>query len=121
MHRAEAAFADRLDIGIDDALQVLQAAQLHVVRGIVVQPGGGCSWPGAEDEAEAVVKMDVVNELHHFVEVFFRLTGKAHDEIAAHGQIRTDGAQLAHRAFVFHGGVAAFHGHQDAVRAVLHG
>ena len=31
-----------------------------------------------------------------------------------------DGAQLAHRALVFHGGVAALHRHQDAVAAVLH-
>ena len=100
---------------------MLQPAQLHIVRRVVVQARSRRARAGAEDEAEAVVEVNVVDQLHHLVEVVFRLAGEAHDEVAAHGQVGANGAQLAHRALVFHGGVAALHGHQNAVAAVLHG
>ena len=100
---------------------MVQSLELHVVGRVVVQVGRRRARPRAENEAEAGVIAHIVNELHHFVEVFVGLARKAHNEIAAHGHVWPNGTQFANGAFVFHGGVAAFHGHQNSVRAVLHG
>jgi hypothetical protein len=120
LHRALAAGADGAHVVVDGGLQVLQARELDFVRRVVVQRRGRRAGARAEDEAEAGVVADLVDQLHHLVEVVFGLAGEADDEVAAHGQVGADGAQLAHRALVFHGGVAALHRHQDAVAAVLH-
>ena len=72
LHSAQAAFADAFDVRIDDALQVVQAAQFVVVRRVVVQIGGRRAGAGAEDKAERVVKVHIVNQLHHLVEVVLR-------------------------------------------------
>ena len=90
------------------------------MRRVVGQVGGRRAGARAEDEAEAGVVADVVDQLHQLVEILFRLAGKADDEVAAHADAGPHRAQLAHDALVFHGGVAALHGHQDAVGAVLH-
>ena len=99
---------------------MLQAPELDLVRCIVVQGGRGRARPRAVDETEGGVVANIVDQLHHLVEVVFGFARKAHDEIAAHRQVRADGTQLADGAFVFHRGVAALHGHQYPVRAVLH-
>jgi hypothetical protein len=114
------AWPKRLTLGVDHGLQRVQARQLHFMRRVVLQRGSRRAGARAEDEAEAVVELAVVDQLHHLGEVFVGLAGEADDEVAAQGQVGADGAQLAHRALVFHGGVAALHGHQDAVAAVLH-
>ena len=90
------------------------------MRRVVGQIGRRCTRARAEDETEGCVKTDVGDQLHQLVKVFFGLTGKTDDEIRAHGDVRSHGAQFADRAFVFHGGVTAFHGHQNTVAAVLH-
>jgi hypothetical protein len=92
LHLAHQALADALDVAVDHGLQLVQAAQLDFVRRVVVQVGGGRARARAEDEAERVVEMDVVDELHHLGKIFLRLAGEADDEIAAHGQIGADGA-----------------------------
>jgi hypothetical protein len=115
LHRSHALLTNRFDVGVDDGLQLVQAAQFHVAGRLVVQVGGGRARAGAEDEAEGVVEADVVDQLHHPGEIIFGLAGETDDKVAAHRQIGPDGAQLLHRAPVFHSGVAALHRHQDAV------
>ena len=90
------------------------------MRRVVMQRGGRRSGSRAEDEAEAAVEADVGDQLHRLREVVVGLAGKADDEVARQADAGPHGAQLAHRALVFHCGVAALHRHQDAVAAVLH-
>ena len=87
---------------------------------VVVQRGGGGAGARAVDEAEGGVKTHVVDELHHLLEIVVGFTGEADDKVAAQHQIGPNRAQFAHRAFVLQRGVAAFHGAQNAVGAVLH-
>ena len=91
------------------------------MRGIVMQVGGGCAGARAEDETERCVVAHIVNQLHHLGKVFFRLAGKAHDEVTGQTDIRPHSAQLADDALVFHGRVATLHGHEDTVGAMLYG
>ena len=121
MHRAHALHVDVAHVVFDDFLHLLQATQFYLVGRVVVQIGRGCAGAGAEDEAERVVKVHIVHELDELLVVFLGLARKAHDKVRAHRHIRANGAQLFHRALVFHGGVAALHSHQNAVAAMLHG
>ena len=99
---------------------MLQSRQLHGMRGVVVQRGGGGAGARAVDEAEGGVEADIVDELHHFLEIVVRFTGEADDEVARQHHVWANRAQFADGAFVFQRGVAAFHGAQNAVGAVLH-
>jgi hypothetical protein len=52
------------------------------------------TWPRAEDEAEARVEADVIDQLHHLGEVVLGLAGKAHDEVAGQAQLRSHARSL---------------------------
>ena len=80
---AHAAGADALHVGFHGGLQVLQALQFHLVRGVVGQVGRGRAGPGAEDEAERAVKAHVGDELHQLLKIRLGLAGEADDEITA--------------------------------------
>ena len=111
LHSAQAAVANALHVGLNGGLQMVQALELQIVRGLVVQIGRGCAGAWAEYKAEAGVVAHIVDEFHHLAKVFFGFPGKAHNEVAAHGHVRPNGAQFANGAFVFHRGVATLHGH----------
>jgi hypothetical protein len=53
-------------------------------------------------------------------EVLLGLAGEADDEVAGQADVRAAWRAACARALVFHGRVAALHGHQDAVAAMLH-
>ena len=112
--------ADALHIFLNGGLQMLQAAQFDLVGRVVGQIGRRGSRARAEDEAERRVVAHIGDELHHLLEIFFGFTWKAHDEVRAHRHVRAYRAQFAQGALVLHGGVAPFHGHQDAIAAVLY-
>ena len=58
-----------------------QAFDQHFARRVVVQFGRRSSWARAENERERGVETDVVDQLHRFLEVLRRFSGKADDEI----------------------------------------
>ncbi len=100
---------------------MLQTLQLHAGGGRVEQVGGRRAGARAVDEAERRVEADVVHQLHELVEVLVLLAGEADDEVGGQADVGAHRAQLADGALVLERRVAALHGRQDAVGAVLHG
>ena len=99
---------------------MLQARQLHGVRQVIFQSGCWCAWAWAVDEAKGSIKTHIVNEFHHFLEIIVRLTRKPNNEVTREHHVGTNRPQFAYGAFVFQSSVAAFHGTQNTVRAMLH-
>src|SRR5690554_6865016 len=112
--------ADIHHILVQAILQNTQPLLLHLHRRIVRQIRRRSTRAGAVDEAEGHIKADVVDQLHGVLEILIGFTREADDEIRGEADVRADFAQTAQFGLVFQGGVAAFHGGQDAIRAALH-
>src|SRR3546814_12727716 len=63
---------------VDQGLQLLQAAQLGVLRRVVGQVGSRRARAARIDEGERRVEADVFDQLQGFLEVFFGFARKAH-------------------------------------------
>ena len=85
------------------------------MRRVIMQRGSGGAGARAVDEAERGVEADIVDELHHFLEIVVGFARKADDKVTTQHHVGTNGAQFADGAFVFQRGIAAFHGAQNAV------
>ncbi len=120
LHGADAAVADAAYVRLECGLQMLQSPQLDVVRRVVGEVGRRRARARAEDEAEACVEADVVDQRHQLREVVVALAGEADDEVARQADARAHRAQPADRALVLQRRVAALHRGEDAVAAVLH-
>ena len=106
---------------IDAVLQSGQAGLLHFHVDVIRQVRGRGAGARAVDEAEAHVEVDLLDEFHGGLEVFVRLVREADDEVGAHGDVGTHGAQAADLGLVLQHGVRALHHGQDAIRAALDG
>ena len=116
---ADHRFGDGLRQFLDALLQAHQAFDLHFVRRVVGELGGGCPGAGAVEEGKRRVETDIVDELHRFLEILGSLAREADDEVRRQRQVGACGAQLAHQTLVLDRGVAALHRRQHAVRSRL--
>src|SRR3569623_2227677 len=98
---------------------MLQALELDLARRVVFQIRRRRAGARAEDETEAVVESDIIDQLHQGDEIGIGFTGKADDEVRRYGDVRPHLAQPANDRLVFQRRVTAFHCRQNTVGAVL--
>lgn len=81
LSRAHHAASNLGSLLVDTCLKSLEALKLVRLRRVIRQVGGRCAWPARVDKRERRVKTNLVNQLHGFVEVIFRFTWKANNEV----------------------------------------
>ena len=72
---------------VDRSLQALQALGFHVFGDLIVHLGAGVPGRGEYLNEKAAGKSDFVDQAQRVGEIFFRLAGKADDEIGCQRQI----------------------------------
>ena len=113
--------ADGLRACIDGGLQARQPRLLDFQRYLVGEAGSRRTGARAIHETVAVVEADVLDELHRLLEILFRFSRKADDEIRCDGNAGPGRAQAPDDGPVFQRGIAALHRGQYPVGARLHG
>src|SRR5690606_8574738 len=93
---------------------------LDFKRRVVGQAGGRRAGARTENEAETEIEIDVLHEFDHGFEIRLGLAGKTDDEVRGNQDVWTHFAQATDDGLVFQRRIAAFHRHQDLVRAMLH-
>ena len=78
---ADQGLADGLHMGVQEGLKGLQSSEFDLVGGVVVQIRRWRTGSGAEDEAKGRIEIQILDQAHHFVEVVFALSRKAHNEV----------------------------------------
>ncbi len=121
MHAADHGLADGLGLLVDLRLQAVQAVQLFFFAGVVFQVGGRCAGATRIHKRERLVEIHIANQLQCLLEILFRLTGKAHNEVRGQDDVGTRFTQAAHDGFELQRSVAAFHCSQNTVAAGLYG